>query len=157
MPWTFKLVRHFTSANMERGEGSTDGRFCQNQIFLDNQILLAMVLCQDIKHPEVNRPFYRLLPKKHDAADSNSGNLYFFQGCHCQGKVPEKRKIFKVREKSGNFLKSLRKSLILSKSLKSQGILFSGLWFISVLQDFEMHFLSERMKKYAAKQAKRSI
>ena len=45
------------------------------------------------------------------------------QGCHGQGK-----------------------SLILSKSVKSQGILFSGLQFISFLQDFEMHFLSEKMK-----------
>ena len=27
------------------------------------------------------------------------------QGCHCQGKVREKRKFFKVREKSGNFFK----------------------------------------------------
>ena len=30
--------------------------------------------------------------------------------------------------------------------MKSQGILFSGLEFISFLQDFEMHFLSEKMK-----------
>ena len=52
----------------------------------------------------------------------------------------------KVREKSGNFLRSQGKSLILSKSVKSQGILFSGLLFISFLQDFEMHFLSEKMK-----------
>ena len=36
--------------------------------------------------------------------------------------------------------------MILSKSVKSQGILFSGLEFISFLQDFEMHFLSEKMK-----------
>ena len=42
--------------------------------------------------------------------------------------------------------KSQGKSLILSKSVKSQGILFSGLQFISFLQDFEMHFLSEKMK-----------
>ena len=117
MPWTFKLVRHFTSANMERGEGSTDGRFCQNQIFLDNQILLAMVLCQDIKHPEVNRPFYRLLPKKHDAADSNSGNLHFFQGCHCQGKVPEKRQFFKVRE----FFKKSEKIFDIVKVIEKSG------------------------------------
>ena len=64
----------------------------------------------------------------------------------CQGKVREKRKFFKVREKSGNFLRSQGKSLILSKSVKSQGILFSGLLFISFLQGFEMHFLSEKMK-----------
>ena len=31
-------------------------------------------------------------------------------------------------------------------SRKSQGILFSGLLFISFLQDFEMHFLWEKMK-----------
>ena len=49
------------------------------------------------------------------------------QGCHGQGKVRENRKFFKVRENSGNFLKSQGKSLILSKSVKSQGILFSGL------------------------------
>ena len=36
--------------------------------------------------------------------------------------------------------------MILSKSVKSQGILFSGLEFISFLQDFVMHFLSEKMK-----------
>ena len=36
--------------------------------------------------------------------------------------------------------------MILSKSVKSKGILFSGLWFISFLQDFEMHFLSEKIK-----------
>ena len=52
---------------------------------------------------------------------------YKVQGCHGQGKVREKRKFFKVREKSGNFLKGQGKSLILSKSVKSQGILFSGL------------------------------
>ena len=49
------------------------------------------------------------------------------RGCHSQGKVRENRKFFKVREKSGNFLKSQGKSLLLSKSVKSQGILFSGL------------------------------
>ena len=49
------------------------------------------------------------------------------RGCHNQGKVRENRKFFKVREKSGNFLKSQGKSLLLSKSVKSQGILFSGL------------------------------
>ena len=37
----------------------------------------------------------------------------FYQGCYSQGKVREKQKFFKVREKSGNFL-------------KSQGTLFSG-------------------------------
>ena len=30
----------------------------------------------------------------------------FYQGCYSQGKVREKQKFFKVREKSGNFLKS---------------------------------------------------
>ena len=62
------------------------------------------------------------------------------RGCHGQGKVREKRKVFKAREKSGknenffevreksvNFLKSQGKSLILSKSVKSEGILLSGL------------------------------
>ena len=51
-----------------------------------------------------------------------------------------------VKEKSGNVLKSQGKSLISSKSVKSQGILSSGLQFISFLQDFEVHFLSEKMK-----------
>ena len=37
----------------------------------------------------------------------------FYQGCYGQGKVREKGKLFKVREKSGNFS-------------KSQGTLFSG-------------------------------
>ena len=37
----------------------------------------------------------------------------FYQGCYSQGKVREKQKFIKVREKSGNFL-------------KSQGTLFSG-------------------------------
>ena len=37
----------------------------------------------------------------------------FYQGCYSQGKVRVKQKFFKVREKSGNFL-------------KSQGTLFSG-------------------------------
>ena len=32
-----------------------------------------------------------------------------------------------VREKSGNFLRSRGKSLVLSNSVKGQGILFSGL------------------------------
>ena len=48
------------------------------------------------------------------------------QGCHGQGKVREKQKFFKVREKSGNFAKSQGKSQFLSKSVKSQGILYSG-------------------------------
>ena len=62
------------------------------------------------------------------------------RGCDGQGKVRERRKVFKAREKSGknenffevreksvNFLKSQGKSLILSKSVKSEGILLSGL------------------------------
>ena len=36
--------------------------------------------------------------------------------------------------------------MILSKSVKSQGILFYGLQFISLPQEFEMHFLLEKMK-----------
>ena len=39
------------------------------------------------------------------------------QGCHGQGKVRGKRKIFKFREKS----------LVFAKLVKSQGIPFSGL------------------------------
>ena len=58
---------------------------------------------------------------------------YTIQGCHGQGKVREKRKFLKVRGKSGNFLKSQGKSLIFSKSVKSKGMLFSGLEFISFL------------------------
>ena len=56
--------------------------------------------------------------------------------------VREKWKFFKVRE----FLNSQAKSLILSKSVKSQGILFSGLYFISFLEDFELYFLLEKTK-----------
>ena len=37
--------------------------------------------------------------------------------------------------------------MILSKSVKSQGILFSGLYiFISFLEDFELYFLLEKTK-----------
>ena len=57
-----------------------------------------------------------------------------------------KTKLFKFREMSGNFLKSQGKSLMMSKSAKSQRILFSSFLFISFLQDFEMRFLSEKMK-----------
>ena len=52
---------------------------------------------------------------------------HLIQGCHGQRKVREKRKFFKVREKSGNFLKSQGKSLILSKLVGSQGNWFFGL------------------------------
>ena len=59
----------------------------------------------------VKFPFHRqIIPvkcTKYPSADK------FYQGCYGEGKVREKRKIFKVREKSGNFL-------------KSQGTLFSG-------------------------------
>ena len=34
----------------------------------------------------------------------NMTSGYLTQGCHCQGKVGEKQKIFKVREKSGKIL-----------------------------------------------------
>ena len=34
----------------------------------------------------------------------NMTSGYLTQGCHCQGKVREKQKIFKVREKSGKIL-----------------------------------------------------
>ena len=56
----------------------------------------------------------------------------------------EKRKFFKVREKSGNFFKSPGKSLILAKSVKSHGIPFSGLQLISFLHDFSIHFLLKK-------------
>ena len=51
-------------------------------------------------------------------------------------KSGKKQKFFKVREKSGNDLKIRLKSLILSKSVKSQEILFSGLEFISFFSKF---------------------
>ena len=51
--------------------------------------------------------------------------------------VREKQKYFKVREKSGNFLKSQGKSLILAKSVKS---------LISFLHDFSIHFLVKKTK-----------
>ena len=61
-------------------------------------------------------------------------------------------RVVMVREKSGKKGRSTRsgksqgKSLVFSKSVKSPGILFSGLQFISFLPDFEMQFLSEKMK-----------
>ena len=56
-------------------------------------------------------------------------NIFSFM-CHSflpsrglpQGKVTEKRRFFKAREKSGNFVKSQGNSLILSKSVKSQRV-----------------------------------
>ena len=45
------------------------------------------------------------------------------QGSHGQGKVSEKRKKFKVREKSGNFELSQGNWKFWRKSGKSQGIL----------------------------------
>ena len=56
------------------------------------------------------------------------------QGCHGQGKVRENQKFFKVREKSGNFAKGQGKYQFLSKSVKSQGILFSG--FVKFMKTF---------------------
>ena len=56
------------------------------------------------------------------------------QGCHGQGKVRENQNFFKVREKSGNFAKSQGKSQFFSKSVKSQGILFSG--FVKFMKTF---------------------
>ena len=47
----------------------------------------------------------------------------FKQGSHGQGKVSEKRKKFKVREKSGNFELSQGNLKFWEKSGKSQGIL----------------------------------
>ena len=52
----------------------------------------------------------------------------------------------KIFQSQGIFLNSQGKSLILSKSVKSQGILFSGLYFISFLEDFELYFLLEKTK-----------
>ena len=69
-----------------------------------------------------------------------------FAGLIDRDRINKVATVFKVREKSGNFSKHQGKSLILSKSVKSQGILFSGLYFITFLQDFEMHFLLEKMK-----------
>ena len=61
--------------------------------------------------------------RKQNCVDRRSSE----QGCHGQGKVREKQKFFKVREKSGNFAKSQGKSQFLSKSVKSQGILSNAL------------------------------
>ena len=69
--------------------------------------------------------FLKLRPKLARVQPSPLSNKN--QGCHCWGKVGGRRKVFKVRKKSANLLKSQGKSLILSKSVKSQGILFSGL------------------------------
>ena len=55
-------------------------------------------------------------------------SIFAFSTLYRVATVREVRKIFKVREKSGNFLKSQGKSLILAKSVKSQGTpSFSGL------------------------------
>ena len=51
--------------------------------------------------------------------------LIGYQGSHGQGKVREKRKKFKVREKSGNFEFSQGNLKFWQKSGKSQGILES--------------------------------
>ena len=55
----------------------------------------------------------------------------------------------KIFQSQGIFLNSQGKSLILSKSVKSQGILFSGLYFIFLfyfLKDFELYFLLQKTK-----------
>ena len=70
--------------------------------------------------------------------------IFLAQGCHGQGKVREKQKFFKVREKSGNFAKSQGKSQFLSKSVKSQGIFFFRLaqGFVKIMKTFSFGKLS---------------
>ena len=82
--------------------------------------------------------------------------MYHLRGCHGQRKVREKRKFFKVREKSGNFLKSQEKSYIVKVSEKSGNSVF-----LFIVHDFCSRlwdaFSFEKDKKYATKQAKWSI
>ena len=62
--------------------------------------------------------------KRNENVKSNYNlNGKFNQGSHGQGKVSEKRKKFKVREKSGNFELSQGNLQFWKKSGKSQGIL----------------------------------
>ena len=65
-----------------------------------------------------------------------------WQGCQRSGKSQGKFLFFKVREKSGNFVKSQGKSLDMGKSGKSQGILW---WMAAILflsQSYSFMFLS---------------
>ena len=79
-----------------------------------------------------------------------------FSGLIDRDRINRVATVLKVREKSGNFSKRQGKFLILLKSVKSQGILYSGFYFISFLQDFEIIFFWKD-ETYTAKQAKRTI
>ena len=79
-----------------------------------------------------------------------SAEEFLRKGCHCQGKVREKRKFFKVREKSGEIFD------IVKVSERSENSFFQ----------FIVHKFSSRLwnafsfgkdEKHAAKQGKRSI
>ena len=80
----------------------------------------------------------------------NMTSGYLTQGCHCQGKVREKQKIFKVREKSGKILD------IVKVSEKSGNSVFRFIVhkFSSTLWNA---FSFSKDEKYAVKQAQQSI
>ena len=80
----------------------------------------------------------------------NMTSGYLTQGCHCQGKVREKQKFFKVREKSGKILD------IVKVSEKSGNSVFQFIVhkFSSTLWNA---FSFRKKEKYAVKQAQQSI
>ena len=80
----------------------------------------------------------------------NMTSGYLTQGCHCQGKVREKQKFFRVREKSGKILD------IVKVSEKSGNSVFQFIVhkFSSTLWNA---FSFRKDEKYAVKQAQQSI
>ena len=62
-------------------------------------------------------------------------------------KSGKNQKILRLAKSQGIFLKSEGKSLILAKSVKSQGIPFSGVFLISFVHDFLIHFLLKTTKE----------
>ena len=76
--------------------------------------------------------------------------LDLLQGCHSQGKVRDKGKFFKVREKSGKIFDIVKVSETSGNSV---------LWFMvhKFSSSFRNVFSFGKDEKYAAKQAKQSI
>ena len=81
---------------------------------------------------------------------TNMTSGYLTQGCHCQGKVREKQKFFKVREKSGKIFDIVK----VSEKSGNSVFRFIVLKFSSRLWNA---FSFGKDEKYTAKQAKRSI
>ena len=94
MPWAFKLVRHFTSANMERRKEVRTDDFVRTKLSritkfsypwcFTARLARARAPHNNTQHKKEcfvrisNTQSYRILLEKHDAADSNSGDLHFF-------------------------------------------------------------------------------